>query len=261
MFTCTNSFACSLFLIRQGVKSLELQPPAQNRRWEAYTIKVTKWLVAVIRLPYAEWTTCSEHMQGRSLSVMTGSGSQCSRRREGEDGVTCEAGRTCRGVQCAVWPEGCKLVTQGMKTVKCVWKQQAARGIISKYWSSLCRHQRIDWWLVQFYPMWAWFSVHVVLRCWICSGHKLLGVEGVVGLGGAKNVRIFEGETLPSRTKTIQTFQHVRNARISWDVHIFLQAHLVKCHNMNINPKASYRTNPHMNLSNLCICICWWLRT
>lgn len=39
-FTCTNSFACSLFLIRPGVKSLELQPPAQNRRWEAYTIRV-----------------------------------------------------------------------------------------------------------------------------------------------------------------------------------------------------------------------------
>ncbi len=41
MFTCTCSFARLLFLIQRGVKSLELQPPAQNRRWEAYTMRVT----------------------------------------------------------------------------------------------------------------------------------------------------------------------------------------------------------------------------
>ena len=50
-----------------------------------------------------------------------------------------------------------------------------------------------------------------LIFCAFCFGlmdifrtDKLLGFEGVVGLGGAKNVRIFEGETLPSRTKTIQ---------------------------------------------------------
>ena len=78
---------------------------------------------------------------------MTGSGSQCSRWREGEDGVTCEAGRTCRGVQCAVPVfdlRGGQRVAKPLQTsytanecrapqksLKNIQKQQAARGIIS----------------------------------------------------------------------------------------------------------------------------------
>ncbi len=104
-----------------------------------------------------------------------------------------------------------------------------------QYWSIL---ERIDRWLVQFYPMWVWFSAFFLALLDIFGTHKPLSLKVWLGL---VERRMFESlkakRWRKRRTKTIQNLPASLECVKRFPY--FLQAHLVKCHNMNINPKAS----------------------